>query len=283
MRTDERGCRGVPQPDTRSAVSPDPLVVLALGDSLTFGEGVEDHETWPAQLEALLATELAPRAVRVVNAGVAAYGPQEARVALRELAPAVRPDVVLCQFAVANDALDGLRWRDAPGPLRVNFGAAEALEHHLLLTNLLARWSRAYRLAVWRWGRHAIRYRFMMAAPQLERAATLLEQVGATARELLGAEVRFGVLVAPNVAQVERSPAEWALGTERLHHGVLERLAARDVPACHPLDALRAADTADAPTYYEVERYWTAAGHRAVAEALVPFVRGLLEPRAAPR
>ncbi len=42
-------------------------VIVAVGDSYTWGVGVEDHETWPAFLERLLG-------VHVENAGVGAYG-----------------------------------------------------------------------------------------------------------------------------------------------------------------------------------------------------------------
>ena len=41
--------------------------ILAVGDSFTFGNEVEDNETWPAYLEEILNK-------RVINAGVGAYG-----------------------------------------------------------------------------------------------------------------------------------------------------------------------------------------------------------------
>lgn len=45
--------------------------VLAIGDSTTFGLGVDDSETWPAQLQALL-RQASPDA-QVLNAGVTGY------------------------------------------------------------------------------------------------------------------------------------------------------------------------------------------------------------------
>lgn len=59
------GLRGEDLPDTRD---PDEVRVLCVGDSFTFGGGVEEHEAWPQQLQALLG---APdeSGVRVMNGG----------------------------------------------------------------------------------------------------------------------------------------------------------------------------------------------------------------------
>ena len=51
------------------ARQPGELRVVVLGDSFVFGEGVADHETLPARLEALLAARLPERRVRVFNLG----------------------------------------------------------------------------------------------------------------------------------------------------------------------------------------------------------------------
>ena len=46
-------------------------MILAVGDSFTFGDRVSDHETWPAQLERLTGRQ-------VLNAGVFGYGVDQA-------------------------------------------------------------------------------------------------------------------------------------------------------------------------------------------------------------
>jgi acyl-CoA thioesterase-1 len=81
-----------------------PVTVLALGDSLTAGYGLEQDESFPAQLEkALLA---AGYAVKVVNAGVS--GDTSAGGLSRiEWALADRPQIVVVELG-ANDALRGL-------------------------------------------------------------------------------------------------------------------------------------------------------------------------------
>jgi lysophospholipase L1-like esterase len=83
--------------------------ILALGDSFTFGLGVEDGETWPAQLERKLSA--APGDVEVVNSGTISYGVFQELDLFRTSGLATNPRVVV----------HGLYWNDfmnasAPGP-----------------------------------------------------------------------------------------------------------------------------------------------------------------------
>jgi acyl-CoA thioesterase-1 len=79
-------------------------VIVALGDSLTAGHGVEAHEAYPARLEAILRRE--GYRYRVVNAGVSgdttAGGLRRVEWVLR-----ARPDVAIVALG-ANDGLRGL-------------------------------------------------------------------------------------------------------------------------------------------------------------------------------
>jgi lysophospholipase L1-like esterase len=91
---------------------PEPGVarVAVLGDSLAFGWGVEDGETFPARLEGLLARRFAPRRFEVINAAFpgTCLGEKAAWYALG-VAP-FRPGLVV--LAVAGDDVDGdLFWR----------------------------------------------------------------------------------------------------------------------------------------------------------------------------
>jgi len=80
------------------------VVILALGDSLTAGYGLEQDESFPAQLEkGLLA---AGYAVKVVNSGVSG-DTSAGGLARIEWALADRPQVVVVELG-ANDALRGL-------------------------------------------------------------------------------------------------------------------------------------------------------------------------------
>lgn len=267
VRVDERGCRG----PTRPPLEPGGLRLLAIGDSMTFGKGVDDPETWCASLEPLLSTALG-RPVRVDNGGIVGLGPREELHRLEALLPVLQPDVVLVQFTVANDALDALRWREGSRQLEPDPGFALELRDSAWLSNPLARWSRAYRWLAWNQGRHALRYRLMQSPAALDRAAALL----AAMRER-AAPRPFGVLIAPTVGQVEGSRADRWVDTEAINRGIAERLRARGIPCLDPLPQLRARASAGESLYIPIDRHWNPAGHRAVASALVPFVKELVE------
>jgi GDSL-like lipase/acylhydrolase family protein len=68
VRTDGHGFR-LPDPATAARRRPDDRQVVAIGDSLTFGWGVPEGETYADQLERLLAARC-PRRATVHNAGI---------------------------------------------------------------------------------------------------------------------------------------------------------------------------------------------------------------------
>jgi hypothetical protein len=73
------------------SIPPASRPILAVGDSFTFGDEVGDSETWAARLEALLNR-------RVVNAGVGAYGIDQAFLRAERLLGTYDPDVVILSF-----------------------------------------------------------------------------------------------------------------------------------------------------------------------------------------
>jgi hypothetical protein len=62
--------------------------ILAVGDSMTFGDEVDDDETWPAQLERLLRRP-------VVNGGVFGYGFDQIALRAEQLLPHVPADILI--------------------------------------------------------------------------------------------------------------------------------------------------------------------------------------------
>jgi hypothetical protein len=87
--------------DREFSVKPDPNVrrILCLGDSLTFGNGVTEEDTYPRQLERLLTKTGPPgRRYEVINAGVPGYDTwQEARYLAQDGAR-FKPDLVIIGF-----------------------------------------------------------------------------------------------------------------------------------------------------------------------------------------
>jgi hypothetical protein len=98
LHTNSLGVRG-----TREYAMPKPAGVsriVALGDSLTFGEGLADNETWPAQLESALPN------TEVVNFGERGYAHDQMYFALQDDGLPLKPDAVILGF-FENDV-----WRD---------------------------------------------------------------------------------------------------------------------------------------------------------------------------
>jgi hypothetical protein len=76
--------------------------VLVVGDSTTFGLGVEEHETFSARLAEALGQP-------VVNAGIPTYGPPEYEAVARRLLPPVRAKTLVYAVNLANDLFEAAR------------------------------------------------------------------------------------------------------------------------------------------------------------------------------
>ena len=93
----EQGYRGPAHPASPQAGR---TRVVMLGDSITFGVGVSDAETFSALLEA--------RSARfdVINLAVEGYGTDQELIRLEREGLAYRPAVVVLNFCVANDLVN---------------------------------------------------------------------------------------------------------------------------------------------------------------------------------
>ncbi|MCX7016140.1 MAG: GDSL-type esterase/lipase family protein [Candidatus Sumerlaeota bacterium] len=78
--------------------------LLALGDSMTFGMSGEQNDAFPAQLQDLLRARHPGRKIEAINAGVLAYTTLQEEALLKELLPAVQPDLVALWW-VHNDVI----------------------------------------------------------------------------------------------------------------------------------------------------------------------------------
>ena len=72
--------------------------VLCLGDSFTFGVGVNDSEAYPAQLEGMLRAKYPGREIEVVNAGMPFFDVIDELDYWEQKGRALKPDLVICQF-----------------------------------------------------------------------------------------------------------------------------------------------------------------------------------------
>ena len=72
-------------------------LTLAVGDSFTFGEDVDDEDAWPAVLERLTDR-------RVINAGVPGFGLDQAVLRAEQLAGIYTPEIIVASF-IPNDIM----------------------------------------------------------------------------------------------------------------------------------------------------------------------------------
>jgi lysophospholipase L1-like esterase len=92
VSTNEMGLRGRPVPPKGKAVR-----ILAIGDSCTFGIGVDDDLTWPAQMEKVL-NQTGGGGFEVINAGVPGYSAFQGLRYLAERGLSLQPDIVIAGF-----------------------------------------------------------------------------------------------------------------------------------------------------------------------------------------
>jgi hypothetical protein len=91
VETNEEGMRDRPLERVRSSQ----LRIIAIGDSFTFGTGVEATQTWPSQLERALLVQSPAPSIAVVNAGVPGYGLAQMRDLTEELVRKLDPHLVI--------------------------------------------------------------------------------------------------------------------------------------------------------------------------------------------
>lgn len=269
VRTDGRGFR-VPLADRPPDDRP---VALWLGDSYTFGQGVEYEDSFVGRLEADPA-----RAVAHVNSAVGGYGPVQYRQTLEYLlSTGVRPRVVLLGTFLGNDFHDCIWSKDEPvraGVLGDDGGAKSFLKRSSHLYRLAAaalhRFSprRADQAVVDRelsdpasWSDGALRDAARIYREELGRIAALCQDHG----------VELRVLVIPRSTAVaararEAGPAGAGAGPALPVERALSIL--RDL-GIRGLDLTpRLANRPVSDTYFHFDGHFTPLGHALAAEAM---------------
>ncbi|HEY3175092.1 MAG TPA: SGNH/GDSL hydrolase family protein [Candidatus Polarisedimenticolia bacterium] len=94
--------KGFNTPDVIYEKPPGTFRIVTLGDSSTFGWGVDTDRIYPHVLRDLLSRRHPGRAIEVVNLGVCGYSSQQGRVLLRREALPYRPDVLVFSYG-SND------------------------------------------------------------------------------------------------------------------------------------------------------------------------------------
>jgi lysophospholipase L1-like esterase len=99
VRTNSRGFRGAELPPKGAAS----VRIVCLGDWLTWGEGVEDDQTYPALMETALRRRYPATDIQIVNAGVPQYSTLDELNYLKIIAAELQADFIVVQFYAGDD------------------------------------------------------------------------------------------------------------------------------------------------------------------------------------
>jgi lysophospholipase L1-like esterase len=302
VAVDVRGLRIDPAQTTQEG--PSARRLLAVGDSFTFGVGVEAGQAWPARAAALLAAAGMP--LVGLNAGVPGYGIPDAVRWVERHGAAVGPEVVVLGVFVGNDLQNAapsaphMEVRDGqlvlPGERPgLRSWLYQRSQLYVLAKNALpAAAQRPLRELLGLpepWALRELRLELELYRPQptplvAEGAAATgaaLDRLRALARER--GFVVAAVLI-PSLVQVD--PGAWSavlaqLGADTAAHDpaaptrlLAELLAGRAIPVADAAPALARAIAAGEQPYYPIDRHLTARGHEIVAALVAQTVRETL-------
>ena len=124
--------------------TPGVLRIASIGDSWTFGMNVDQHEMYPARVEALLAQQ--GQKAEVMNFGILGYTSFQGLQLLKTRVMDLRPDVLVIGFGMNDSDVAGYRDKDVvkPGPVRWR-DRVKAVTSHSELVALLKYFALALR------------------------------------------------------------------------------------------------------------------------------------------
>ena len=274
-------------------VKADQLRIVALGDSFTFGDGVEERDAWPRALERALAAG-ASRRVEVINAGVPGRWVDEYYLELKRRSLPLQPDVVVVGFFLGNDIVgpdaETHVWTevDARGrPLRID-RPNERIESGFRVMRVpkprwripLVRNSHVAQLVydggkaiVQRWRPSTPDEDALFVAEYTPETAAVVQRVEnlfvAMAEACREHGVRLLVAMIPTREQVrpELAAGTAARGFEQPNRRFAAFFAAAGIAFVDLLPVLRDA-ASGGPLYYRFDGHWTPRGHAVAAQAI---------------
>jgi len=202
-RINSLGLRGEDFPSEKPAGT---SRILFVGDSFTFGEGVQDDETFASVLQERLRSEAGDgdRRTQVINAGVSGYNTQDEVRYLERKWLALEPDTVVLVFYL-NDAYDETRFAALiTGSAEGELGRELRFESRSRLLQFVA--DRVFR---WRVGRRVTRIyqsQFFddpaIDGQDWESCKTSLRHASELLRER---DIRFAMVIFPELHALDES------------------------------------------------------------------------------
>jgi hypothetical protein len=267
--------------------------VLFLGDSFTYGIGVDDDQTFAAQVEQDLRADRL--SVEVLNAGCPGKGTDYALKCFQTLGRKFHPDLTVLGF-FCNDFQDnargeyytiGRRGGLQVKPLNCNRGAVKTLLDHLPAYNWLISWSQAANL-VKQAGVEALINRARQSGPEATNGLVVSYDRGARGYATAANKPLTRIYVEQLNAAVKRAGGELMMCYIPISQEVLEyrrtrtisaderaiqRLAADNGMMLWSLTPLLAHSGRSIERLYHKEGHWTAAAHAMAARYLSRLIQ----------
>ena len=259
--------------------------ILLIGDSYTYGHGVQYQDSWAALLRERFRQE--GRAVDIVNAGIPGYSTTQELIYLQRLLPEYRPDIVVIGF-VAHDLFTNRPIDEKGAAAAIADGAAQSIGsdkksslHALsLIKRLLASNDTLYTQAYTRTDRR--KWYTAPPSPWLAQQIEITETLLAKAADLVeGQGAELLVLSIPQLFQVVTEAR--GLNFEGIDVGLIDRTFAEVakhqgftwVPALPQLaERYREGDD---KLYFRVDGHFDEAGNALFAEIAHNALSTILE------
>ncbi len=254
--------------------------ILVLGDSFTFGVGVNAEESYPKLLEAMLnKASRGNTAIRyeVINAGVEGYGTEQEYLYLRKLQLRYEPDLVIVGLH-SNDIDDVMKGIPAAFKKqrfknrfyfisylrRLQILLTESFTKKFILENILAIYQDHY-------------------SPEFERALRRTEGLLVDIRDFSRSRgAKALVVIIPSCLEIDRT--EWEkkgfghLYNDRFFTNNMGKFSdtfteygkSRKLPTLPLLPVLR--NSSVRPIYFTRDPHWTREGHRIAAESIFTYL-----------
>jgi hypothetical protein len=273
--------------------------ILMLGDSFTYGFGVNDDQTFAALVEKDLRADRL--SVEVLNAGCPGKGTDYALKCFQTVGRKFHPDLTVLGF-FCNDFQDnargeyyniGRRGELQVKPVNCNRGAVKTLLAHLPGYNWLISWSQAANL-VKQAGVEALINRGRQSGPDAANGLVVSYDRGASGYATAANKLLTRIYVEQLNAAVKRAGGELMMcyipisqevldyrrtRTVSADERAIQRLAADNGMMLWSLTPLLAHSGQRIERLYYKEGHWTAAAHAMAAHSLSRLVQSGLEQR----
>lgn len=252
--------------------------ILVLGDSFTFGYGVNIDESYPKILEAMLNQNLSnknSKRFEVINTGVDGYGTEQEYLYLEELGPRYKPDFVIVGL-YSSDVYD------AKVGIPKSFKKAWLKNHFYFLSYLRGLWIQLSKTI----GKD-IRSTFQIYQntypPEIDTAYNKTKEYLVKIRDFshsIGAKTL--VVIIPFCFEVSRQ--EWEkrglvhLYTDEFFNNNMGKVSEiftgygkeKEIPTLPLLPVFR--KNKNLPLYFNYDPHWTNVGHRLAAEQIYIYL-----------